>query len=119
MSTPADLMGLGMAAGLANRIGNNPITVTTAGTSAGAATLMTGSRMFTLSTAGSQTGGILDSGFSIGAIVYVDCATATTGIVYPQTGGTINGGSSLSLAQNKSAILWKFSSTAWKSVLTA
>ena len=121
MSTPADLMGLGMPSGLANRIGNLPIAVTAAGTSAGAATLMTGSRMFNVNSQSSATGAIIDSNTSIGAVLYISCvhASGATAVIYPPSGATITNASSVNLAQDKNMIVWRVSSTVFYHVILA
>ena len=121
MSTVADLMGLGMPGPLANRLGNTPAAVTGTGTAAvGAALIQTS--VTVLTTASSQTACILPAAASLGRPFTVFCTSATTGLVYPPTGGNFNNGStdaSFSLAQNKAAIFTRLSSTLWCVNLTA
>ena len=121
MSTVQDLMGLGMPGPLANRLGNTPTAVTGTGTAAvGAAQIQTAVTILT--TASSQTACILPSAASLGRPFYVFCTTATTGLVYPPTGGNFNNGTtdaSFSVAQNKTAIFIRLTSTIWSVVLTA
>jgi hypothetical protein len=93
MSTTADLMGLGMSPALAERLGNTPATLAGAGTAqTGAAQLHT---PVTLATpTGGQTAYLLTSTFSTGRPLYFWNTSATvTALVFPPSGGTINGGS--------------------------
>lgn len=122
MSTVADLMGLGMPGALASRLGFTPTTLTTTGTSATTAAAIT-TKLTILTTASSQTGAILPATASLGGIFIVTNPTATTGIVYPDSGGTINGGTATTggqnIAQNKTIIFVKVAALTWVSVLTA
>ena len=118
----ADLIGLGVSAELAKRIGFTPTTITTAGTSQTTATAVASQvKCILLNTASSQTGAVLSANLGQGEIVLASCATATTGLVYCPVGFTMNGTSngSVSLAQNKAAIIWRTGATAFVSVLTA
>lgn len=122
MSTVADLMGLGMPGALASRLGFTPTTLTTTGTSATTAAAIQ-TKLTILTTASSQTGAILPAAASLGGIFIVTNPTATTGIVYPDSGGTINGGTATTggqnIAQNKTIIFIKVANLTWVSVLTA
>jgi len=86
---------------------NDLSAITTAGTAASTAVLLTGG-INILTTASSQTGGILPTK-AVGTIV-VRNSTATTGIIYPPTLGSINGGTvttgGFNLAQNKLAVFY-------------
>lgn len=121
MSTVADLMGLGMPGPLANRLGNTPTTIAGVGTAAATAALIqTG--LTNATTSSGQTAFIFNSSASLGRPFTFFCSTATTALVFPPTGGNFNGGStdaSFSVAQNKTAIFTRISSTAWCVNLTA
>lgn len=93
MSTTADLTGLGMPPALAERLGNTPASVSGAGTTQGTATTLRGSLFLATPTA-SNTGFILSNLISTGRPVRVFNRSATVAaIVYPPSGGAINGGS--------------------------
>lgn len=122
MSATSDLMSFGMPGPLAILEGLTKSTLVTTGTTAAAAALMR-SNLVVLTTAASQTGALLPATASIGDFIYVSNPTATTGIVYPDSGGTLNGGTATTggqnLAQNKSALFIKVASLTWVSILTA
>lgn len=121
MSTVQDLMGLGMPGGLANRIGNTPATVAGVGTAqTGAAAIQTS--LTNATTAGGATAFVLPSAASLGRPFFFFNSSSTTALVFPPTSGTIQGGSanaSFSVAQNKTAIFIRLTSTAWCAVLSA
>lgn len=114
MSTIADLMGLGMPAPLASRLGNTYAALTTTGTSSTTAASIT-QALTALTTASSQTGAILPSAASIGRPFYVTNLTATGGVVYPPSGSTFNtsASTSYSMAQYNTAIFIRLTSTSW------
>ncbi len=113
MSIPRDLMGLGMPAALADRVGNATIAVTGTGTSAGTAATLSGGHIYLLTSATSATGGIISSNMSIGSVWFISCATGATasGVIYPPSGATITNASSVTLAADKNMIVWRYSST--------
>lgn len=117
-----DLMQLGMPFELAKRVGDVPATVVTAGTTAAAATVAPAAGFITLTTAGSQTGIVLPS-HNAGRTCVITNPTATTGVVFPPVGATLNGGTATTggqnLAQNKTMIVWYASPTVLVSILTA
>ena len=121
MSTVLDFMGLGMPGPLANRLGNTPATVAGVGTAqTGGATLQTTATLAT--TSSGQTAFVLPSGASLGRPFWFFNSSATTALVYPPSGGAIQGGSTdaaFSVAQNKTVIFMRLSSTAWCANLTA
>lgn len=93
MSTPQDLMGLGLPPALASRLGYQPATVAGVGTTqTGAALIATA-----LTLAGptsSNTAFVLSNALSTGRPVFVWNTSATlTALVFPPSGGKINGGS--------------------------
>jgi hypothetical protein len=112
MSTTSDLMGLGMPAALASRLGYTPTALTATGTSAGTAATMK-SKNVLVSSATSQTGAIIPSDLSIGGVMFIACATGSTAsaVIYPPTGATITNASSVTLAADKNMIVWRYSST--------
>lgn len=82
--------------------------ITTAGTTQGTATLLTGA-LNRLTTAASQTGAILPANAAQGGPITVTCLTATTAVLFPPVGGSINGlavNTGVNVAQNKSAIAY-------------
>ncbi len=124
MASTSDLVGLGLPAPLATFLGYSPTTVVTAGTSATDATALGPDVGFVvLTTASSQTGAKLHASYPIGRPLIITNPTSTTGIIYPPTSGTINGGTATSggqnLAVNKTAVYIRQTSTAWVSILTA
>lgn len=122
MAKSGDLMGVGLPAALANLLGYNPASVTCAGTDSAHAAAIT-TKLSNLTTAGGATGAILPavgaSGTQLGDIYIVNTTSSTTGIVYPPAGATINGTTSLSVAQNKTAAFVYYSPTVIFGILTA
>lgn len=123
MPTASNLMGLGMPGPLAQIIGRTPAAVTTAGTTAGTATALAPNSINNLTTASSQTGAILPAiaaGLAnLGDMIVCNVTSSTSGVLYPPSGATINGASSLTVAQNKTVISFYYSPTLIFSVLTA
>ena len=122
MSTTADLMGSGMPAALANRLGNTPVTQAGAGTITGATATLIQGHLTNATTASSQTAFIFNSAASLGKEFYFFNSSATTALVYPPAGGNLNGGSadaSFSVAQNKLAMFIRLSTNNWAVILTA
>lgn len=120
MSTVQDLMGLGMPPLLASRLGANVGALTCTGTSATTAATLS-ARITNLTAASSQTGAILPTGASLGTYMVVSNTSSTTAIVYPPTSAAFNlsSGTSISVAQYKTVIFYKYSETLWFTVLTA
>lgn len=93
MSTTADLMGLGLPPALASRLGNTPQTVAGVGTTQSGAALLTGGSLFALTPTASNTAYLLNSLFSTGRLIQLwNTSASQTALIYPPTGGTINGG---------------------------
>lgn len=119
-----DLMGSGLPPATARQIGHDPVAVTCAGTASTTATLITG-RISNLTAASSQTGAILPAvsananGANIGDVYFIANTSATTAVLYPPASATITGGASVSIAQNKSAIVWYYSTTVLFHVILA
>src|SRR5690349_16151904 len=126
MSQTSDLMAFGMAASLANLEGYTKTTLVTTGTTAATAAPIR-SNFVVLTTAASQTGALLPAsglpGGSPGDIFIVTNPTATSGIVYPESGGTLNGGTvttgGQTIAQNKTILFIRVAALTWVSILTA
>lgn len=93
MSTTQDLMGLGMPGPLASRLGNTPASYSGAGTAQTGATSIA-SPVAVITPTSSNTAFVLTSAFSTGRPIWVwNQSSSQTALVYPPTGGTINGGS--------------------------
>lgn len=120
MPQETDLTGLGLAPQLAEALGNQSNLITCAGTTQGTATLIK-TKLSELSAAGSQTGAILPATAKIGTPYYVNCSSSTSAVIYVPVGQALNGATndSLTLAQNKAAILWQYKLNNWTKVLTA
>lgn len=119
-----DLMGLGVPQQPASYIGTtNLTTVTTAGTTQGTATAINASvTNVSLTTASSQTGAILSSSAPLMVAYNVYNSTATTGVLYPPTGGSFNNGSAnagINVSQGQSVIVWRATSTKWVAFSTS
>ena len=122
MASPSDLCGLGMAPELAQRVGNAPIPVTAAGTTQTAAAQLQGGRVYNVTTAGGATGVVLNTNMANGSWVAVNVTSSTSGVVYAPGSATINGtagSTGITVAQNKTLMVWRYSSTLFFSILTA
>ena len=115
-----NLTGFGMNPIQAEKLGANPATVAGVGTSqSGAAVLK--SKSCEVTAASSQTAVIIPSGRGLNEPQHVFNSTSTTALVFAPVGHTLNGtvNGTLSLAQNKAAILWQYNKGYWASILTA
>ncbi|MBS0172963.1 MAG: hypothetical protein JSR64_02875 [Nitrospira sp.] len=124
MAIASDLMGLGLPGPLAQYLSFNNLAVTTTGTSATDAYALGPDVSFvTLTTASSQTGVKFHANTPLLRPIIITNPTSTTGIVYPSTSGTLNGGTATTggqnLAQNKTAVYFRVSANVWVSILTA
>ncbi len=120
MPTSDALMGLGMPPHQAEQLGGNPQVANGTGTSqTGAGKILT--KNVELNTSGGQTAVILPSDAPIMTPYYIFNPDATTGLVFVPSGdtlaGTLNG--SVSVAQNKAAIIWQYKKDNWAYVLLA
>jgi hypothetical protein len=120
MALKNNLMGAGMAAGLANQIGFKINAVTGAGTSQSSGPTLEPQSLNILATASSQTACTLPSpsqGSAVGGAVVVYTNNSTAGLVFPDTGSTIDNGTattgSVSIAQNRGRTFVRISPTAW------
>lgn len=116
MASKKDLVGLGIASILANRIGFDSETATAAGSSSSAnATVIHPTANFVkLTTAGGADSIRFNDAWPLGQFVVLYNLGSTTGQIYPPTGGTMNGGSTdaaVTLAQNKARIFMRYNTT--------
>lgn len=87
---------------------NSVDALTTAGTTQSGAPLLVGA-VNILTTAASQTAALLPTSHPLGSPIIVRVNTATTAVIFPPVGGSINGGSanaSFSVAQNKPTVFY-------------
>lgn len=130
MATTEALIGLGMPAELALRLGFQPVALTTSGTTQGSGTgVITGSgNKLVTATVHTGTGAItLPSAAEIGDVLLIVNASANAGAIFPQSGGNINGettdSGTVTLAASgsagSSALLVKVSTTRWASFSAA
>lgn len=125
MALSVDLMGVGLPAEQALRLGFQILPVAAAGTAQGTATpLVAPGNIFAVVTpAASQQGIALPVNAEVGSAVYLAPTAATPLItVYPPTGGTIdllaaNAGLTFTTA-NKNAVFIKTSPTNWRSFVS-
>lgn len=117
-SSPQILMGVGIPDQAARKLGNTLRTIAGVGTAqVGAAPITVNAA--SLTTSGGQTAFVLPTTWEIGDNVTVWNTSATTALIYPQSGGAIDGGSTdaaVSVLQNGSLTLTKVSATSWRSV---
>ena len=123
MAQADDLCGFGMPPQLAAALSGNANTLTCTGTTqATAATIL--SKFTELSPASSQTGAILPNALIAGEWHVVN-QQSTSAVVYVPVGDTLNTtlNGSLTVAQGKAAILWKYKvsggAATWTYILTA
>jgi hypothetical protein len=123
MPLATNLMGVGMSPELAKRLGAGVATVVAAGTTQGAATaLSTLNRVVNLTTASSEDSVVLPSGAELLDMFVVHNPSSTTANIFPPSSGTIDSGSAnaaVTLAQYKTRIFIRVTSTNWVSILTA
>jgi hypothetical protein len=124
MSTIGDLMGLGMPAALAARLGNTPATLAAAASTSqtGAALLTNHVTLITAVSAGANST-VFATAASLGTPWYITNSTASgaSALVYCPVSGTMNQTSngSTTLATGKTAIFIQNAQSSWVSVLTA
>ena len=117
------LMGSGMSSQLATQLGEVIVSATGVGTvQGGSSPIARGGQVVLFTTAASNTAITLDAAIAVGDVVEISTITATTALVYPPTGGTIDQGAanaSTSVAQNKTRRIRRVSPTAFTSMLGA
>lgn len=125
MALSVDLMGIGLPAEQALRLGYQIVSVNAAGTAQGTATplISNGNLLVAVTPASSQQGVLLPANAEIDSVVEIVPAAATPLItVYPPTGGTIdllaaNVGLAFATA-NKNARFVKVTATNWRSFVS-
>lgn len=120
MTAAATLMGLGVPDQQARRLGFSVVTKAGVGTAQNGTAVVT-TNMTILTTAGGQTAITLPVAIPGSGPVIISNFSATTGLVFPATGETINGGTlnaSVNVAQNASRVFFKVSATQWISLLS-
>lgn len=120
MPEATDLIGLGVPPAVATILGNDDSIVTCAGTSQTTATLIKTTNA-EFSAASNQTGAILSASLPIGSPVWCFTSSSTAAIIYAPVGATFNSSlnGSLSLAQNKAAVIIQYKKGFWSSNVTA
>jgi hypothetical protein len=122
MAKSSDLMGLGFSAAMAQAIGLTPKAITAAGSTAAGATACDAQSTFFTVTATGADGIRMSSSAPLLTPIVVANSSASNGVVYPHTGGTVNGGSTdagETVATTTVQIWFRVSSTAWVAVLGA
>lgn len=116
-----DLMGVGLAAEQARRIGFTPVTTAGAGTTQAAAATIAGN-LATITTAGGATAVIPSSSVEVGDSIQGYVQSSTTALLYVPGSNTIAGVTTtapISIATLKGFILTRMSRTDWSCVLGA
>jgi hypothetical protein len=124
MESAGTLLGLGMPALMARKVGHLVTPLTGATTAQATGTAIPDSAGLVIATSASgQTALVLPATAAIGHEVTVYALTdATTALVFPEVGGTIDAGStnaSVNVAQVKARRFIKTASLTWISMLTA
>jgi hypothetical protein len=125
MGQTKDLVPLGLVPELAKRLGwEIQSKTTTASTQGSAGGLLTnpGNKLVLANVAGASGAITMPSNADIGDMVLVSNITATAGLIFPQTGGTLqNAGANASAAlpANGSMLLVKATATNWRTHLSA
>lgn len=122
MARIRDLMGTGNSAGAAKAIAGTAGAITAAGTTQGAATLLS-YETNQVTTAGGADAVVLPTGAQgsqPGDTAFVLNGSATTAQVFPGGSDTINGSTSaINVAQNKMLICKRTGATTWGAMVTA
>lgn len=118
-----DLIGSGMPALLASQLGTTIVSITGVGTAQGGSSpRVFGGNVCLLTTAVGATACTIDSAMAVGDVAEVYTITATTGLLFPPTGCTIDQGSanaSVSIAQNRGRQVRRVSTTAFVTIYGA
>lgn len=117
MALTTSLMGAGMPAGQAAQLGDTNKSITGVGTSQGGSSpIVYAGDVCLLTTSAGQTACTIDSAFPVGEVAEVYTITATSGLLFPPTGCTIDQGSanaSVAIAQNRGRRIRRVSATAF------
>lgn len=119
MARVSTLITTGLSRRAAQKLGYVIEGVTGAGTTQGAAAAIGEFTLVNLTTASSQTGAILPGNVEPGYDVTIYVESATTGVVYPETGGTIQGGATnagFSIEQNRTVAFVRVAALTWKAI---
>jgi len=129
MTLQSDLMGLGMATGLAARMGHTPAaTVVGSGTAQRTdAAAITAESLLALglnvvTTAAGQTAVQIPASMPVGSELLINVTTATAALAFPPSAGTVNGGAadaSFSIAQNKPTRVTRWTAVIFTAELSA
>lgn len=123
MPLSKDFIGVGMPAAFSRLEGYNPaVAVTAAGTTTTDATLLLLAQNWALMTATGSDGVRLPAGTAQLRPHVVSNVSASTGLVYPPTGGNFTGGTTdaaISVPARKTILCWRYSSTGWAYNLSA
>lgn len=121
MPSAKTLIGIGAPALWANQVGFTVSSKTAAGTTQAAATLITTNLTLVTTAGGADSVRLPPTAIGDGPYI-VAAISSTTAQVFPPTGGTIQGGSTdaaFNVAQNKTAMFFKTTATAWVVNLSA
>lgn len=123
MTKMADMMGIGFSWPQALALGDNSVAITAAGTSSAAnAAACDAQNTIFLVTSGASTAGVRMSANAPLLSPIVVSVGANGAVVYPHTGGTVNGGSTdagETLAATTVQIWYRVSATAWIALIGA
>ena len=104
------------------RGGMIPTAATCTGTTQGAGVALLTNRSYLLTTSAGQTAATIEATMPIGAQMEAYCITATTALLFPPSGCTIDQGSadaSVNIAQNKGRIIRRTGATTFHTILSA
>lgn len=124
MALATNMMGVGYSAEQAMLMGYQvgPTTAGVGTASVGAAVIKKDSTVIPVTTAGGATAVRLPSDALLMRPYIIWNQSSTAALVFPSTGGAINGGStdaSFSVAQNKPTLFFRLSTNVWIAVLSA
>lgn len=113
MATVASLMGIGMAAELAKRVGWTPVAIaTTAATQGTGALRGPGNKLVSATFTTAADAVTLPSDAEVGDEIIIANVSANAGVIFPPTGGNINGesanASTAIAAQGTTGNAWRF-----------
>lgn len=113
MASVASLMGIGMAAELAKRVGWTPVAVTTTAATQGTGALRgPGNKLVSATFTTAADAVTLPSDAEVGDEIIIANVSANAGVIFPPTGGNINGesanASTAIAAQGTTGNAWRF-----------
>lgn len=123
MPSRQNLIGAGLPDLATRRLGSSPlVAITAAGTTSADATAVLGAQDAINLTATGADGIRFASGVQVFEPIFVVNTSASTGKIYPATGGNWSGGTTdagLSITTKKSAIVYRVSATIWACIFSA